>query len=298
VIHSPPGQSAPVSELLGAGSRTALDPHDTRNEHISHHDSLESLKTLPSTVPESPSLLLPSSWQHWAYPSQPPLQPLPPSVVERSQHSGILERTLSDPLPAQEKVRNDSTLAFITPAGQHVEASKSLAFLHGGAGRAPVNAVSYMIRPPDPPTSNKALDPSSLITPVLAMLADKLDLITRFQPSFQHRTLRETERGYWRISTRDWSPETKEYFWSFLTDLVGSGRAGWNVWCSRSNLPCQEEHANSKMTEDEEEMIKIYCWGIVVPHVYLIIFLASKREIKRQKIHWLDGSESVILEMH
>lgn len=122
--------------------------------------------------------------------------------------------------------------------------------------------------------------------------------------------------------------------WKFLTDFVGQGRAGWGVWCELSVLGPEWEPqvAGSKESvgevggdrvdgdkgrgdglsreeggreEEENEngkgkgrvMLKVYCWGEVVPHVYVVLFLATSRMVKGAGACWVDGAGEVVVRM-
>ncbi|KAK1512822.1 hypothetical protein CTAM01_00217 [Colletotrichum tamarilloi] len=56
--------------------------------------------------------------------------------------------------------------------------------------------------------------------------------------------------------------------------------AGWGVWCKRA---------------EDWSCIRVYCWGHIVGHIYLALYLASERALKKDAARWLDGAGEVIV---
>lgn len=118
-------------------------------------------------------------------------------------------------------------------------------------------------------------------------------------------------------SPNDWSLSFFCQVWSFLTDFISrEGRAGWGVWCileeERQNHASQQtEPATSLLHQQQEQeqpqnqnpvmrrplTLKVYCWGEVAPHVYMLLFLATERRIRGMRAQWRDASETVVIEM-
>jgi hypothetical protein len=90
-----------------------------------------------------------------------------------------------------------------------------------------------------------------------------------------------------------WTRTFFSQFWCFLRDFFTEGRAGWGVWC----LLEQESSASSTTGEFNIVNLKLYTWGEVAPHLYLLLFLATERRIKKMKgVMWRDArDESVII---
>lgn len=44
-------------------------------------------------------------------------------------------------------------------------------------------------------------------------------------------------------------------------------------------------------------MLQIYCWGEVVPHIYIVLFLATSRMVKGAGASWIDGAGEVVVRM-
>jgi hypothetical protein len=121
-----------------------------------------------------------------------------------------------------------------------------------------------------------------MITEVLARLARELDLPKRYKPESQARALRPFERGYWLVDCSAWEPELKRSAWGFLTDYLGKGAAGWGTSCKRDR---------------EFSWIRLYCWGCVTGHMYLVLYLMSKRRVLYTGTRWIgaEGREVVVM---
>ncbi|KAH8429717.1 uncharacterized protein LDX57_007388 [Aspergillus melleus] len=194
-------------------------------------------------------------------------------------------------------------------------------------------APPMQIRPPPPPISNKRF--TTHITPTLSMLFKRLHSPRIYTPIQQSRPLDILERGYWylridilhadadanksKTHPNTWDRFLFNRFWSFLSELVGKeGRAGWGVWCyledvsssvstdpgsgsetrsgSRTDSNSTSPH-NQRIPPAHELGLKVYAWGEIAVHIYLLLFLASERRIRKMGAQWYDGSEEVVIRM-
>lgn len=171
------------------------------------------------------------------------------------------------------------------------------------------------IHSPDPPVDTAALLPHHLVTDGLAKLARDLDIARRFtavavvagrrRPRDGRRggggggggaagegpsddgaptaVPAPFDRGYWLVDCAPWSAAARAAAWSFLASYVGNGAAGWGVWCS---------------TDADKAAIKVFCWGHLVGHVYLLLYVASERRVLHTRCAWMDGDgkEVVVVE--
>ncbi|KAK2735267.1 hypothetical protein FQN57_001211 [Myotisia sp. PD_48] len=103
-----------------------------------------------------------------------------------------------------------------------------------------------------------------------------------------------------------WSVETFINFWSYLTTYISQeGLAGWGVWCfcdaAKPAGPAEsaDEEAPCKVENYITDLdVRIYTWGEIVPHIYLVIILASdKRATQLPVVEWRDGGEKVVINM-
>ncbi|KAI0913749.1 hypothetical protein F4823DRAFT_576496 [Ustulina deusta] len=141
---------------------------------------------------------------------------------------------------------------------------------------------SLEIRPPEPPTSEPYIEPRELITQGLQKLGHDVGLPSRFRPKEQTRELRPCERGHWLLDCSSWEPKLKRNAWAFLANYIGTGIAGWGVWCTRDH--------------DFREM-RVYCWGSVVAEIYYVLWLSSHREIVFTGSSWVDAEGAKVIVM-
>ena len=167
--------------------------------------------------------------------------------------------------------------------------------------------TTFEIHPPLPLTSASASAArptlSTIQTPSLTLLAQTLSLPKRFQPILQTRPLRQFERGHWTFSITDPSsavsssssslsfpPDLRIRFWSFLREFIESGKAGWGVWICTSAMSSTRD-GQQHQQEGRGQAVEVYCWGGVVGHVYLLLWLASERRIvgRRKRMYSTEG---------
>ena len=138
---------------------------------------------------------------------------------------------------------------------------------------------SLEIRPPSPPVGVKDISPVDLIPEKFAKLAH--DLGSRYRPTVR-RDIDPFERGYWLLDCKDWSAEARFNAWVFLSNYLKSGLAGWGAWCRR---------------DPGHDWIRLYCWGHATKHTYLLLYLASGRQVKITGVKWHDAGSEVVLEI-
>lgn len=103
--------------------------------------------------------------------------------------------------------------------------------------------------------------------------------------------------------SRDWGIMSFNRFWSFLSNFVGKdARAGWGVWCYLEHAPSRE----SLPTATSEKVVigrsvpvllKVYAWGEIAMHTYLLLFLASERRVRKMGPQWRDSTDAVVIQM-
>lgn len=154
-------------------------------------------------------------------------------------------------------------------------------------------SLPMQIHPPPPPTGSESF--ISHITPqIKSQFWDNEELQGKYRPS-PHRPLRQSERGYWQFDTRSWSPKIQIKFWIFLQSNIGSGVSGWGIWCLRENDVTGEEDVESGEQDHELGIVKVFCWGEVVGHVWLLCYVASQARLKRVESHWVDADGEVVV---
>lgn len=135
---------------------------------------------------------------------------------------------------------------------------------------------------PEPPVGHDTIFPEDLITPGLAQLAGDLKISKRYKPEVRTRELRPLERGYWMVDCSDWPADLKTEAWVFLANYIGKGVAGWGVSCHR---------------DGDFTYLRLYCWGLLVAHIYFVIYLASRRRVCFSNTTWIDASSEVVIRM-
>ncbi|KAH8767558.1 hypothetical protein BGZ57DRAFT_486094 [Hyaloscypha finlandica] len=138
------------------------------------------------------------------------------------------------------------------------------------------------VRPAPPPTSTEDLTPVMFITDTLHQLASKMPAARLFRPVVVTRELRPMERGHWLLDCDSWDEDLRRRCWNFLGDRIGKNLVGWGVWCVR---------------DAEYSAIRVYCWGIIVDYIYLLLYLASEGKIKKIGASWIGGDGNVIIKM-
>ncbi|KAI1208829.1 uncharacterized protein F4807DRAFT_135369 [Annulohypoxylon truncatum] len=141
---------------------------------------------------------------------------------------------------------------------------------------------SLELRAPDPSISMTEVEPDNFITPGLERLAQDLNIPKRYRPKETKRDLRPFERGYWLVDCSAWDSQLKRDAWAYLANYVGTGVAGWGIWCRR---------------DSDFRWLRVYCWGLVTAHVYLLLYLASQRKILYTGSSWVDSDGIPIIVM-
>lgn len=165
------------------------------------------------------------------------------------------------------------------------------------------------IRPPEPAVSLQEW--TTHITPTLDSLSSNPRINKAYVPVSITRPLRPNERGCWVVDCSVWALQAQVDFWDFLVRLVGDGRCGWGVWCScREDSPTisgmEAEGRQSAASTDAGAMaesqaglgiVKVFCWGEVVVHMYLLLYTASKSQVRKLGLRWVDASGEVVVRM-
>jgi hypothetical protein len=141
---------------------------------------------------------------------------------------------------------------------------------------------SIEIRPRPPKTSSGDLTAEMLITDTLRQLAKKMSLSFFFRPHLQTRELRPMERGYWLVNCESWKEGLRGRCWNCFGNYIGKDLLGWGVWCVR---------------DENYGTLRVYCWGIIVGHIYLLLYVASEGKIKGKGACWIGGDGQRIIEM-
>ncbi|KAL4754532.1 hypothetical protein BDW72DRAFT_128856 [Aspergillus terricola var. indicus] len=251
------------------------------------------------------------------------------------EHASPTTNTLTNPGKGQEKLEDGNRLQSPStePAagpepGPEAEAEASSPPNGRRKGYSPIlSSLPLEIRPPPPPISASPF--TTHITPTLEMLSNRLKSLRTYNPIFQTRDLDILERGYWYLrltlvpgsesesenqnqtaartssTVLCWDKPLFTRFWTFLSDFVSrEGRAGWGVWCileERGRVwdrDARSEHTtSSEPVAAQPVSLKVYAWGEIASHIYLLLFLASERRVRKMGAQWRDGRDEVVIQM-
>lgn len=138
---------------------------------------------------------------------------------------------------------------------------------------------------PEPEVSTSPIEPRHLVTPNLARLAAGFAAGPQGSP-FRPRTqttrgpLRPTERGCWVLDCSGWGVRVRRVAWAYLANYVGSGGAGWGVRCVRDR---------------GFRTLRVYGWGVVAEHLYLLLYLASHGQMRFTDASWVDADGEAVI---
>ncbi|KAM0714817.1 hypothetical protein Q7P37_009281 [Cladosporium fusiforme] len=142
---------------------------------------------------------------------------------------------------------------------------------------------------PDLPTSLRAPPPQPSLKPfethineALRYLGDNKGLMECYKPVSVSRELRQSERGSWKFNITPWPAQLRVDFFEFLTRMIEGGRVGWGIWCVRESLSLD---------------VQVFCWGEMVRHVYLMLYVASKSKVRKLGLKWVDSEGHVVVQM-
>lgn len=118
------------------------------------------------------------------------------------------------------------------------------------------------------------------------LAAIKVQNPTRFRPCKKLRALESDERGCWTVNCSSWPQTLQHEFWVSLCEHVWSGRLGWATTLHR-DFKCPERIGN----------VKVYCWGEVVEHLWLLLWVCSKGRVSGSGSKWSDADGIAVIEM-
>ncbi|OAL55865.1 hypothetical protein IQ07DRAFT_583304 [Pyrenochaeta sp. DS3sAY3a] len=108
----------------------------------------------------------------------------------------------------------------------------------------------------------------------------------RFEPLQKTRTPDFDERGYWSLDCSNWPSMQQQEFWMSLHNEVLSGRLGWSTTLHR-------DPTNTRSLG----IIKLYTWGEVVEHMWLVLWICSNGKIDGSRTKWYDADGFVVYKM-
>lgn len=222
-----------------------------------------------------------------------------PAIKLRGQQSSSAETASGEVRSNTARRRQPAATERSQEAGKPSQAPSE-------ATLAALKSLSSSIVPPKAETSIAGC--KSHISPAMEHLAQESVIRECYKPVAVSRDLSPLERGHWRIECSSWPLEEQLNFWRSLEDAIGSGRAGWGVWCTRGPVvQCKDDGTTaagslpSSSTSEAATIgpIRVYCWGEVAKHVYLMLYVASKSRVRRLHVglQWIDSGGLVVIQM-
>jgi hypothetical protein len=279
-----------------------------------------------SAVPIEKAITFPGSKSHWppkprtniAYPA-PPEQDYSPCLFNSLFHS--------IPAPTSLAETHDDWLFHSTSSTSSMNQS-----LEHDPSDQPFPSISSLptsIHAPPPPAGHLLY--TSHLTTSLRNLATHLPITTSFRPNFVQRDINVLERGHWHLQIpiisdsclppKDTTPPANEQnhnhsketpqpqpwpetsfltFFHALADHVRRGDSGWGVSIYREALtPASPRQPKTRNTGDRvaEIGLKVTCWGEVIPHIYLLMWVLSDKRTERLEMEWRDGKGDCVIRM-
>ncbi|OCL05587.1 hypothetical protein AOQ84DRAFT_94655 [Glonium stellatum] len=131
-------------------------------------------------------------------------------------------------------------------------------------------------------------------TEALNMLKDAPENSGRFKPACTTRELAVDERGYWKIETANWHYKLQYTLWHDLANFIRRGDAGWGITLHREPPSSKNESYGGVNGLGQ---VQLYCWGELVEHTYLLLWLYSNGKVQGSGLQWIDSADAVVVQM-
>lgn len=86
-----------------------------------------------------------------------------------------------------------------------------------------------------------------------------------------------------------WDHPKQLEFWTFLSGVVGKGRAGIGTECVRG---LDEDLGGNKSPSG---IIRVYCWGELIMPIYLVCYIGCGGLLKDEKACWISAIDGQTL---
>ncbi|OCK80521.1 hypothetical protein K432DRAFT_382131 [Lepidopterella palustris CBS 459.81] len=200
----------------------------------------------------------------------------------------------SSPSPENPNTQDVIPMDRNQPAGKQInrpESVRSLNMTQTTAKTPDFESLPCEVFPPPPkvPATRTSSWPSQ-ITEKLAILRDLPENSGRFRPRKMMRTPAVDEQGYWKVETGGWPLDRQYKFWRNLSESVRRGDFGWGVTLHRE--PSEDDGDVNRLG-----LVRLYCWGELVEHTYLYLWLSSSGVILKDRLQWIDADNIVVVQM-
>jgi hypothetical protein len=263
---------------------------------------------------------IPTSNVEWS--NEPELSSISDSQVENTQIAISMLQDGLETVPESQssQMGEDSTnvnvnvsveTTHIVSTGSEMEMESTKATAHAESKSIAHEALHETLHSDDPPSSDSHFDDSKIsvlprvirsppptesimqsegtgtfMTKTLQRVMTYTDLVERYKHMKEAREIQASERGYWKIDTSKWSHKRQFDFWTFLNNLVGNGRAGLATQCFRN---VNDDGSDDHTTPDQLGTVRVYCWGELVMHIWLLCHLASGGTLKSKQSIWISA---------
>lgn len=107
---------------------------------------------------------------------------------------------------------------------------------------------------------------------------------------------------------KPWTEESFLQFWHAFASYVQSGWSGWGVSIYREDPGCPHfpplpvpldtgTGEDSTAEEKKEITLKVTCWGEILGHLYLIMWVLSDKRTQGLAMEWRNASDDAVVEM-
>ncbi|KAI6839419.1 hypothetical protein KC332_g3467 [Hortaea werneckii] len=155
---------------------------------------------------------------------------------------------------------------------------------------ASLQTLPLAIYPPEPVAALAKF--TTHVTYHMNFLAESSFAKDSYKPVSTSRELGRLERGHWLLPSSGistWPTTLQLDFWNFLSQFISSGNGGWGLWCAR-----EVQHGDG---QGSLGTVRVYCWGEVVKHVYLLLYTASQSKVRKMGLQWVNGEGKVVVHM-
>ncbi|KAI1613859.1 hypothetical protein EDD36DRAFT_209161 [Exophiala viscosa] len=234
--------------------------------------------------------------------------PSVPSTVSPSQPLYWTKIARRSSTPKPRRSRSQPAIDVTTPARHSRPASQPKTSQHTSLGSL-ISQLPNEVRGPNPKGGQARY--KTHLTTTLQKLAVRVPLSKHFRPAFVARDVNVLERGFWEFSVQivndlgtrrsrrtsadhsvdrphaaQWAEKEFIQFWQNVSRFVSEGKAGWGT-------------AMVKEAAEDGTIwnIRIFTWGEVLGHIWLVLWVLSDKATGRIYMHWVAGDGSVIVKM-
>jgi hypothetical protein len=286
-----PGTSfrSSVARNILASARTTATPKSS-NVIEERRRSLRSITASSTVVTSTPARFKATSKPSGVIPK--PRASLPPSNSRSAVEISASTRPTAAPKASNVPTKSrkcleltDTSILSVSSAQSKVDSHKIAETNDNSIQPIEFSKLPVDAFPPEPKIS--VAQPGVLPSQVTKHLAAiKKQNPTRFKPSKKRYTPKADNRGYWSIDCSHWIEKLQQEFWTTMCEQIEAGRLGWGATLHR-------ETGSSRSLGK----VRLYCWGEVVEHMWLVLWLCSRGKVVGSGLKWMDADGVAVFEM-